>query len=154
MALQRSLLTTSAIDQALRRILKVRLKLGEFDPPEMCAHSAIPKSVINSAAHRSLALQAAEQSVVLLENRAETLPFDETQSARVAVIGPNANVSAFGNYAGSNDQFTTVLQGVRKFDADVSYAKGCNISDLVRQSACTVIIPCTCPVFMPCAHDL
>ena len=51
--------------------------------------------------HRQLALKAAEQGMILLRNENKTLPFNENNIKRLAVIGPNADEVHYGNY--SND---------------------------------------------------
>jgi beta-glucosidase len=65
-------LTEKDIDQSLRRVLKVRFRLGEFDPPEMVPYSKISPTVIDSAPHRELALRTARESIVLLTNKSTT----------------------------------------------------------------------------------
>ena len=103
LALAQSLISVSDIDQALGRVLSVRFKLGLMDQPSLVPYSRIPPSVINSPQHRALALAAAEQSVVLLTNQPKgarhTLPL-QPRAESFAVIGPNANATALGNYAG------------------------------------------------------
>ena len=76
-ALAKGLLTEEDIDQSLRRVLKVRFRLGEFDPPAMVPYTKIPATVIDS--HRDLALRAARESIVLLTNKNNFLPLDKTQ---------------------------------------------------------------------------
>ena len=116
LALDQSLTTESGIDQALSRVLSVRFMLGLMDDASLVPYSKIPRSVIDSPEHRALALSAAEQSVVLLTNKPKgtghTLPLDKP--GPIAVIGPNANVSVFGNYAGTNDNFSTPLQAIER----------------------------------------
>ena len=49
-----------------------------FDPPEMVAYARIPFTENDSAAHRALARKAAQESIVLLKNDNNTLPFSKT----------------------------------------------------------------------------
>lgn len=63
------------IRDRVRPLFLTRLRLGEFDPPAMNPYNALGAEVIQSEAHRSLALKAALQSFVLLKNRNEMLPF-------------------------------------------------------------------------------
>jgi beta-glucosidase len=58
----------------VRPLLYTRLRLGEFDPEDMNPYNAIDMSVVQSDAHRDLALQAAIKSFVLLKNDANVLP--------------------------------------------------------------------------------
>jgi len=51
-----------------------RMRLGDFDPPEMNPYSTVDKSVVLSPVHRELAVQAASMSFVLLKNLNKYLP--------------------------------------------------------------------------------
>ena len=75
------------MDAAVRRILSVRFRLGEFDPPERNPYAAITADVINCAAHQELAREAARASVVLLQNERRPAAADR-DAGRVAVLGP------------------------------------------------------------------
>ena len=106
---------------------------GLMDPPELNPYTKISRSAVNSWEHRELAIEAARQSVVLLTNKAGVLPLPAKIPA-VAVVGPNANVTAFGNYAGSNPNCSTVLSGIKAqarasgADTTVHYAQGCTVA--------------------------
>ncbi|MGD0158143.1 MAG: glycoside hydrolase family 3 C-terminal domain-containing protein [Terracidiphilus sp.] len=121
------LLTEADIDAALVRLFTARMRLGMFDPPAAVPFNAIPYSEVNSAAHRELALQAARESIVLLENRNGTLPL-KPSIRRIAVIGPTADLleSIEGNYNGTAPQPVSPLNGLRKEfgAANVIYAPG------------------------------
>ena len=84
-------LAQSRLDDALRRVLRVRFRLGEFDPPEKVPYRTIPMAVVGSPAHRKLSLRTAEESIVLLTNRDHTLPLDRAKIHKLAVIGPNCD---------------------------------------------------------------
>ncbi|BCY06013.1 glycoside hydrolase family 3 protein [Actinoplanes sp. L3-i22] len=85
-ALERGLITESDVDAAVRHILSVRIRLGEFNPDEDPYRSADP-TVIDCAAHRDLAREAARASIVLLSNDG-ILPLDRATAGRIAMIGP------------------------------------------------------------------
>jgi beta-glucosidase len=111
-ALAKGLLTEEHVDRALRRVMKVRFRLGEFDPPERVPYTRIPPSVIDS--HGDLALRAARESIVLLTNKNNFLPLDRTQIKSIAVIGPHANTPFMGiGYTGLASNFIVPLQGIR-----------------------------------------
>ena len=104
------------VDVAFSRIFYARLKLGLLDPPGKNPYTKIPRSAANSWAHRALAISAASKGVVLLENTAGVLPLragDYTTPGSLAVVGPNAAKTAYGNYAGNNANNTTPLQGMQ-----------------------------------------
>jgi beta-glucosidase len=113
-ALARGLVTEAELDAALRRLLTLRFRLGQFDPPECVPYRAIPPSANNAPAHDQLALEAARQSLVLLKNDG-TLPFDSATLKTVAVLGPTGGeVSALlGNYSGTPFRHVTLADGIR-----------------------------------------
>jgi beta-glucosidase len=106
-------LTLARLDDAVRRVLRVRMRLGEFDPPERVPWSKLPLSVIDSPAHRALALEISRQSIVLLQNHGDLLPLDKAKLKRVAVLGPHADRVTTNNYNGKFRNGITPLQGLR-----------------------------------------
>jgi beta-glucosidase len=130
-AVNQRLLTEDEINVAVKRLIMARMKLGQFDPPEMVKYSQIPLSVIDSKEHRSLALESAQKSMVLLENKNNILPFSKSIK-HVAVIGPNADNREIllGNYNGYPSNEITPLKGIieKLPKADVKYAQGCRLA--------------------------
>jgi beta-glucosidase len=130
-AVEKGLLTQKDVDQAVRRVLKVRFRLGEFDPKEMVPYSKIPPSVIGSPEHRELALRTARESIVLLSNRNNFLPLDRNRIKTVAVIGPHADRAMMGiGYTGLSAKFVKPIDGIRNKVApgtQVLYARGSGI---------------------------
>ena len=121
-------LTAERLDDAVRRVLKVRFRLGEFDPPEKVAYRSIPFSKVGAPEHRALSLEASRRSIVLLENRG-LLPLDGAKLRRIAVLGPLADVPVAGDpsYIGKFPRkLTSIAQGLRDRlpQAEVIYAKG------------------------------
>ena len=124
-------ITAERLDDAVRRVLRVRFRLGEFDPFEAVPYSAIPVSVIDSAAHRALARRAAQASIVLLKNEGGLLPLAATKLTRVAVIGPQADRILKHNYNGALPACVTPLQGIRRrlgAGCEVTYALGAQVT--------------------------
>ncbi|MFE7272616.1 glycoside hydrolase family 3 C-terminal domain-containing protein [Streptomyces sp. NPDC057623] len=120
-ALDRGLLTESDIDTAVRRQLSVRFRLGEFDP-EYDPH-ALTKD-FDTPAHRALAQEAAEQSVVLLKNSGGLLPL--APDTRLAVVGLLADECKLDWYSGTLIHRSTPLEGLyERFGAErVEFAEG------------------------------
>ena len=69
-------------EQQLRDLVKplyyTRMRLGEFDPPNMNPYNKIDMSVVQSRKNQELAITAAIKSFVLLKNENNTLPITET----------------------------------------------------------------------------
>ncbi|WBB53085.1 glycoside hydrolase family 3 C-terminal domain-containing protein [Verrucosispora sp. WMMD573] len=108
-ALNRGLITESDVDRAVRRVLTVRLRLGDLDPPHTDPYAATGPEVIDCPAHRDLARSAARQSVVLLRNRG-LLPL--TPGLRIAVLGPLADTVHTDWYSGTLPYAISTVQGL------------------------------------------
>jgi len=106
-------LTEARLDDALTRVLRVRFRLGEFDPFDSVPFSKISPAAINDAEHRALALKAAQESIVLLQNRGGLLPLDKTKIKHIAVVGPLADRIVLNNYNGKAGVTVTALQGIK-----------------------------------------
>ncbi|HLT09545.1 MAG TPA: glycoside hydrolase family 3 C-terminal domain-containing protein, partial [Micromonosporaceae bacterium] len=110
-ALAQGLLTEADIDRAAGRVLAIRVRLGEFDPPEHNPYSAITEEVINCPAHQRLAREAARQAFVLLKNDG-ALPISERSVRRVALIGPLADTLYEDWYSGTLPYAVTAYRGL------------------------------------------
>jgi beta-glucosidase len=130
-ALAQGMLSEKDIDQSLRRVLTVRFRLGEFDPPEMVPWSKLGPETIDSPAHRQLALRTARESTVLLANDNHLLPLDKSKIQSIAVIGPFADYAQTGpNYTGLYTKFVKPLEGIQNkvgSATKVIYARGSGI---------------------------
>ncbi len=79
----------AVLDRAVERVLVAKIRMGLFDHPYVDEGEAA--RVLAEPAHRQLAQQAAERSLVLLHNREGALPLTPGAARRVAVIGPLAD---------------------------------------------------------------
>lgn len=117
------------IDDAVRRILRVKFELGLFDDPYRYCNLQNEKIKIYAPEHMAVALDIAKKSMVLLKNEKQILPLSKTQK-NIAVIGALANdkSSPLGNWrlAADDNNAVTVLEGLQKLSANVNYAKGVN----------------------------
>ena len=129
-AVREGKLTQARLDDAVARVLRVRLRLGEFDPPEKNPYGKIATNVIGSAEHRGLALRVAREAIVLLENKGGFLPLDKTKLKSIAVIGPHADLFMPGGYSGIAIDPVKPLQGIRSHapGAQIIYVAGCGIA--------------------------
>ncbi|MFF8653532.1 glycoside hydrolase family 3 C-terminal domain-containing protein [Streptomyces huasconensis] len=112
-ALAAGLLSGSDVDAAVRRHLTVRLRLGEFDP-DGGPYGSADASDVDTAAHRELAREAAEQAVVLLKNDGLLPLAPPSGNARVAVVGLLADECKTDWYSGTLIRRSTVLDGLRE----------------------------------------
>ena len=103
--------TEARIDEACRRVLTARFRLGQFDPEEDVPFSKIPLSVVGCERHAELAYRAAAESIVLLKNNG-ILPL--RPDMKVAVVGNNAHLCQFGDYSGRpKNTPVSPLDGIR-----------------------------------------
>lgn len=129
-AVHRGLITEAEVDKHVLRLLEGRFDLGEMDDPKLVEWSKIPASVMDSKAHRQLALDMARQSLVLLQNKGGVLPL-KAGGESIAVIGPNADDEPmmWGNYNGTPNRTVTILNGIKARHKRVTYLKGCDLTD-------------------------
>lgn len=121
------MLSETAITNAAVAAMRTRIRLGQFD--QDCELDKIPLSVVASKEHKQLALEAAQRSMVLLQNNG-ILPLDKTKINTLAVIGPNANSreALQANYFGTADRYHTFLEGIQdSFDGRVLYSMGSHL---------------------------
>jgi beta-glucosidase len=137
-------LSEAVVEQAARRILRIKFERGLFDANRYPDLRKAPV-VLRCAEHRALALECACRSLVLLKNERAMLPLNAQALKRIAVIGPNADdvAAQLGDWAlggrGDHGQgahpranTTTVLDGIRRRapkGCRVEYARGCSVSD-------------------------
>jgi beta-glucosidase len=128
-AVREGKLSLARLDDAVTRVLRVRFRLGEFDPFKASPYADISPDVIDSAAHRAKALQAAQASIVLLQNERGLLPLDATKLKHLAVIGALANRVVLNNYNGKAGKVIPLVQGLQDrlgAKVEVSYEVGCD----------------------------
>lgn len=112
-AVKQGYLKESEIDVALKRLFTARMKLGMFDPPDMVPYNKIDEKLLDGPEHRAMALQLANESMVLLKNDG-TLPL-RTSGIKIAVVGSLADQTQYllGNYNGIPTHTVSVAEGLR-----------------------------------------
>jgi beta-glucosidase len=109
----------SRIDDAVKRILRQKFRLGLFDNP---FPDSTLVSKIGIPAHREIAKQAVRESLVLLKNKEGILPLSK-ETKKIVVLGEHANSSGLQsggwtiNWQGTNKNYkgaTTILDGIKK----------------------------------------
>lgn len=114
------------IDEAVRRILSIKMRLGLFEKPyvteeEMHRYDELPEE------HLAHALEVSEKSIVLLKNENHILPLDKQQ--KISLVGALADMSeeVLGSWAisGRARDCVTIHQGLINSGADVTYYPCC-----------------------------
>ncbi len=114
------------IDDAVTRLVRFYVRCGIVDH-----NYQKPKGEQNTPKHRDLARRVAEESMVLLKNENNILPFDKNTLKQIALIGPNAAAARLGgggSAAVSPFYEVSPLEGLRNVvgeDVNVAYAEGC-----------------------------
>lgn len=125
-------LTQQTIDEAVRRILRIKFRLGLFDNPY--ADEARESRVVFSTENQTAARQIAAHSMVLLKNDRNILPLSKTVRS-IALIGPLADsqkdmIGAWSGDGKASDAIT-LLQGLKTkvgSQVKINYAKGCEVT--------------------------
>lgn len=121
----------SVIDDAARRILRVKFELGLFDDPYKYLDEAREKEVTGSKKLHDAALDMAKKSIVLLKNENNVLPLKK-EGKNIAVIGALASdkTSPLGSWriAAEDNSAVSVLEGLSAYKGNtVTYAKGADV---------------------------
>lgn len=126
-------LSVASIDEAVRRILRIKFRLGLFEKPY--ADEARESDSIFIPEHLAAARETAARSLVLLKNDAEVLPLSKTLKA-IGIVGPLADSQkdVIGSWTGDGkpEDAVTLLAGVKSKVSPqtiIRYAKGCEIND-------------------------
>jgi beta-glucosidase len=117
------------LDELIEPMLYWKFKMGLFEDPYLDPEEA--ERISGSEENRKIALRAAQEVITLLKNENNILPLNKNKMKRVAVIGPNADVSLLGGYSGAPKVNVSVLEGVKAAlgeDVEVIYHEGCKIT--------------------------
>ena len=132
-SVQKGDVSIQAIDQACRRILEAKYKLGLFDDPFRYINESRPFTDILTAENRLAARDFARRSFVLLKNDKQVLPLARS-NLTIALVGPLAddhrNLIGAWSAAGNWNQTVSVLEGINQTvgnNVQVLHAKGANL---------------------------
>jgi beta-glucosidase len=120
------------VDDAVKRILRVKFKLGLFDDPYKYCDEKREKEIIGSKTNNDGVLEMAKKSIVLLKNEKNLLPLKKS-GQKIALIGALANDknSPLGSWriAADDDTAVSVLEGMQQYkDNQLTYEKGADVS--------------------------
>lgn len=126
---EEGLVKESQIDDAVRRILKIKFKLGLFDDPYRYCNEEREKRLVYAPEHLEAALDVAKKSMVLLKNDNQALPLKKGE--KIAVIGELATSTRdlLGSWKAAGDWsfMRPVLDEIKAYNGEnnVMYAEGC-----------------------------
>ena len=132
-SLEEGRVSQADIDQACRRVLEAKYKLGLFEDPYRYLDADRAKKNTFTDEHMNTARHIAGKSIVLLKNDKGLLPLRKTGT--IAVVGPLADkkVELFGTWCGIDTaKSASVVQAVKEMvgnKARVIFAKGCNLTN-------------------------
>jgi beta-glucosidase len=131
-SLQDGKITEQQINDACRRILEAKFKLGLFDDPYRYCDENRAKTEIFTVENRTFARKVASESFVLLKNQNNLLPFKK--SGTIALVGPLADatnqMTGTWSVAARHNESISLLKGLQKAvgsQAKIVYAKGSNL---------------------------
>jgi beta-glucosidase len=122
-------LEESELDELIAPMLYWKFEMGLFDDPYTDPEEA--DRVVGCAAHNQLALEAAHEAIILLQNQNQTVPLDKNRIKTLAVIGPNGNRPLLGGYSGVPKYTVSVFDGIKEKVGDsmnVVFSEGCKIT--------------------------
>ncbi|RUT68000.1 beta-glucosidase BglX [Flavobacterium cupreum] len=130
---QEGKINVDVIDQAVKRVLIAKYKLGLFDDPYRFFDLKREKETLMNAEHLEFARKAARECMVLLKNENQLLPLNKNIK-KIAVIGPLANRKKDllswwgGNYSQwKPEEVVSILDGLKKSvdsSVEIKYAEG------------------------------
>lgn len=120
------------VDDAVRRILRVKYELGLFDNPYRFLDEKREKEIIGSKANRDAVLDMAKKSIVLLKNDKNLLPLKKS-GQKILLLGSLAESknSPLGSWriASDNNTAVSVLEGLQQYKGNVlNYLKGLELT--------------------------
>jgi beta-glucosidase len=147
------------VDDAVRRVLRVKFALGLFDDPYRYSDAAREKQALANPAHAAAARDVARKSIVLLKNEGGVLPLAR-QAKTIAVIGPLAadKDSPLGNWRAQaeGNSAVSLLEGIRAAvpaTTKVVHAEGVKLATSGRSFLSRIVIDTTDRSGIPAAVD-
>ena len=116
-AVKNGTLDEAVLDSRVADVLRLKFRLGLFENPY--TEDSLAVQAENNAKHKALALKAAQESLILLKNENNTLPFKQDVK-RITLVGELANQSLLGGYSPAQARGITVYEALKdKFGKNV-----------------------------------
>jgi len=133
--LEENKINIAHIDDAVKRILKVKFELGLFDDPYLYCNEELEKQITGAQEIVNATLDVAKKSIVLLKNENTILPLKK-EGQKIGLIGPLAadKNSPLGNWriAAVNNSAVSVLEGFQSYKGNkISHAQGVKLVNKV-----------------------
>ncbi|KAK7480728.1 hypothetical protein BaRGS_00027989 [Batillaria attramentaria] len=145
-AVKQGKVTEARVREMITPMFYTRMRLGEFDPPEMNPYSRLSTADVETDDHKALAVEAAIKSFVLLKNDGTLplqLPMNESHFQSIGVVGPMANTTReiMGDYSPRppTKEIVTPLEGLSQLAYGVQYAAGCDDTHCMKYNRTAVI---------------
>ena len=148
--LQKSLkegkVSIARVNDAVRRILKVKFQLGLFEDPYKYSDETREKQIVFSKENVEASRDVAKKSIVLLKNNNQILPLSKSVK-NIALIGPLADSKAdmMGSWSGAGDgnSCISLMEGIKNKvpNANIIYAKGCELENTPPKMQSSVAAP-------------
>ena len=123
------------VDQAVKRVLRLKYDLGLFEDPYKYCNEGREKMEIRSPENLAIARDVAKKSIVLLKNEEQLLPLKQ-EAGTIAVIGPlgdnKSDMNGTWSFFGEVEDPVSMLEGIQSKvgnQSKVLFAKGCNLYD-------------------------
>ncbi|GAB6100125.1 glycoside hydrolase family 3 N-terminal domain-containing protein [Halanaerocella petrolearia] len=144
-AVRDGLLSETVIDQAVKRHLKLKFRMGIFTESKTIMPEKVD-NVFETEEQRELAREAARKSMVLLKNNNDLLPLDD-DIEKIAVVGPSGDSTrnllgdyAYSAHVGSEEEkieIVSILEGIKNRVSDnteINYVAGCDIMGTSKEN--------------------
>lgn len=135
-AVNKGEVSQEAIDDKVRRILRIIYKSGSFDNKKIPSNKPL-----NNPEHAKIAREAASEGMVLLKNQDKILPIEPKQIKKIAIIGPNASKARIQGGGSANVipyYKISPLEGIKNKlkiinpSAEIVYEQGCKFSEALE----------------------
>lgn len=144
-ALNKKLITEADIDQDLRGVFRVMIKLGQLDPPDKVPYSTIgrgPEPWLSQKTREFVRL-ITQRSIVLLKNSNNFLPLDKNKVKSIAVVGPRSAEVLQDWYSGTPAYSVSILEGIKNKispNCIVNHTTDANMAIALAKSSETVVV--------------